>query len=96
MVLNKFSIGIYSIMMHKKVKKVLILTLGIIFILLGLFGLVLPFLQGILFLIIGFMILSLYFPIIRLHIQKHAQKSTHVLSLVNKAEKWIAKFIGEI
>jgi len=82
--------------MHKQVKKVLVLTVGIIFIIFGLLGLVLPFLQGILFLIIGFLILSLYFPAVRFHVQKHAQKSTHVLSLVNKAEKWIAKFIGEV
>lgn len=82
--------------MHKQAKKILVLTLGIMFIILGLIGLVAPFLQGILFLIIGFMILSLYFPVIRHHIQKHAQKFPHALSLVNKAEKWIAKFVGEI
>lgn len=82
--------------MQKKIKKIFVLTLGIIFILLGLLGLVLPLLQGILFLIIGFMILSLYFPGIRTHIQKHAQKSPHFFALIDKAEKWIAKFIGEI
>jgi len=85
-----------SSVMRRKIKKVFILTFGIIFILLGLLGLVLPFLQGIFFLIIGLMILSLYFPKIRLLIQKHAQKSPHFFSLINKAEKWIAKFIGEI
>jgi len=42
------------------------------------------------------MILSLYFPKIRLHIQKHAQKNTHIFPLINKIEKWIAKFIGDI
>lgn len=82
--------------MQKKTKKVLVLAVGIIFIILGLFGLVLPFLQGILFLIIGFMILAVYFPKIRLYIQKHAQKSPHFFALINKAENWIAKFIGEI
>jgi len=82
--------------MRRKIKKVLILIVGFIFIFLGLIGLVLPLLQGVLFLIIGFMILSLYFPIIRFHIQKHAQKAPHVIPLINKAEKWIAKFIGEI
>ncbi len=82
--------------MQKQVKKVLVLTLGIAFIILGILGLFLPFLQGILFLLIGFMLLSLYFPNIRHHIQKHAQKSPHAFSMVNKAEKWIEKFIGEI
>jgi uncharacterized protein len=82
--------------MRKKIKKTFVLTIGIIFILLGLIGLVLPLLQGVLFLIIGFMILSLYFPAIRLLIQKHAQKSPHLFPLIDKAEKWIIKFIGEI
>ena len=82
--------------MPKQIKKVLILTLAIIFILFGLLGLVLPVLQGILFLIIGLMLLSLYFPRIRHHIAKHAEKSPHASALLNKAEKWIAKFIGEI
>jgi uncharacterized membrane protein YbaN (DUF454 family) len=82
--------------MKRKIKKTLILTLGIIFIILGLLGLVLPVLQGILFLIIGFLLLSLYFPKIRFHIQKHAEKNKHSLSMLNKVEKWIAKIIGEI
>ncbi|MFA6257871.1 MAG: hypothetical protein WC671_02580 [Candidatus Paceibacterota bacterium] len=82
--------------MRKKIKKVFILTLGIIFILFGLIGLIIPFLQGIPFLIIGFMILSLYFPKIRLQIQKHAQKNKHSLSFVNKIENWLAKIVGKI
>ncbi|MFA6353512.1 MAG: hypothetical protein WCW93_01110 [Candidatus Paceibacterota bacterium] len=82
--------------MKKEIKKTFVLIIGISFILLGFLGLVVPLLQGILFLIIGFMILSLYFPAIRLLIHKHAQKSPHVFPLVEKAEKWILKFIGEI
>ncbi|MDO8686842.1 MAG: hypothetical protein Q7K11_01375 [Candidatus Berkelbacteria bacterium] len=77
-------------------KKILVLTVGIIFILFGLLGLVLPFLQGILFLIIGFLLISLYFPKVRALIRTHAQKSPPVLSFFNKAERWLAKFIGEI
>ena len=86
----------YTFIVQKEIKKTLILTLGIIFIILGLLGLALPLLQGIFFLIIGFMLLSLYSPKIRFLIQKHAQKSPHVFSIINKIEKWIARFIGEI
>ena len=39
-------------------KRILILTLGWLFILLGIVGLFLPFLQGILFMLIGLIILS--------------------------------------
>lgn len=86
----------YTSLVQKKVKKIVVLIIGIIFILLGLLGLVLPFLQGIIFLIIGFLILSLYFPKVREYIQKRAQKSPHLFRIINKIEKWLVNFIGEI
>jgi len=82
--------------MQKKVKKVLVLVVGIIFIVLGLLGLVLPVLQGIVFLIIGFMILSLYFPKVRILMKKHTERRPHLSPVINKIEAWIVKFIGEI
>ena len=44
--------------MRRQLKRVLILSSGSFFILLGIAGLFLPFLQGILFLIVGLVILS--------------------------------------
>ena len=82
--------------MSKKIKKILILTTGIIFIIFGLLGLILPFLQGILFLIIGFILISFYFPKIRLLIKKHLEQHSHLSPTINKIELWIIKFIGEI
>lgn len=73
-----------------------VLTLGIVFIILGLLGLVLPFLQGILFLIIGFILLSFCFPKVRFLIKKHTEARPHLSPTINKIEAWIAKFIGEI
>lgn len=83
-------------MMKKKVKKILVLVIGIIFIILGLFGLVLPFLQGILFLIIGLILVSLCFPEVRLWINKHTERYPHLFPMINKIEAWIVKFIGEV
>ena len=82
--------------MQKRVKRVLVLTVGIIFIILGFFGLVLPFLQGILFLIIGFILVSLCSPKIRLSLKRHLERHPHLFPLINKVEAWIVKFIGEI
>ncbi len=83
-------------MMQTKVKRILIVTLGIVFILLGLCGLVLPFLQGILFLIIGLLLVSLCFPRVRLWINKQAEPYPKLLAVILKAEKWILRFIGEV
>ncbi len=86
----------YTFIMKKKIKKILVLTIGIIFIILGILGLFLPFLQGILFLIIGLILVSFCFPRMRPHIKRHAERQKHVSSAVNKIEEWIAKTIGEI
>ncbi|KKR61668.1 hypothetical protein A2643_03680 [Candidatus Nomurabacteria bacterium RIFCSPHIGHO2_01_FULL_39_220] len=82
--------------MRAKAKKILVLTVGIIFIILGLFGLVLPFLQGIIFLIIGLLLVSMCFPPVRLCINKHTERYPRLYRLITKAEIWIAKFIGEV
>ncbi|MEI8174556.1 MAG: hypothetical protein WCG28_01245 [bacterium] len=82
--------------MRRQAKKIFILATGITFIILGLIGLVLPVLQGVLFLIIGFILISFYFPKVRLLIKKHVDKYPHLSPVINKIETWIIKFIGEI
>lgn len=82
--------------MQKKVKKVLVLTVGIILIILGLFGLVLPFLQGIIFLAVGFILVSFSFPKVRLWVNKYTERYPHLFSIINKTEAWINKIVGDI
>ena len=82
--------------MKKKAKKILIFSLGIIFIVLGLLGLVLPFLQGILFLIIGIFLLSFSSPKLQQWIKKMVEKSPSTLKIIEKIEKWMSKNIGEL
>jgi uncharacterized membrane protein YbaN (DUF454 family) len=82
--------------MQKKIKKILVLAIGSIFIILGLFGLVLPFLQGIVFLAIGIILISFSFPKIRLWVDKHAEPYPHVSSVIKKMETLVKKLIGEI
>ena len=75
--------------MSKKAKKVLILSVAIIFIILGFFGLVLPF-------VIGVFLLSFYSLKARLWIEKHTKKYPRLFSITKKVEAWMAKIIGEI
>ena len=82
--------------MKKKIKKILILTLGIGFILLGLLGLVIPFLQGIPFLILGIIILSLYFPQTSIILKRYLHKHPKLIKKIEKIEEKAKKFIGEI
>jgi len=82
--------------MQKKIKKTLVLMAGIIFIILGLFGLVLPFLQGIIFLLIGFILISFCIPKVRTMLRKHTENHHHASALINKVETALAKFVGDM
>lgn len=82
--------------MRKKIKRALVLTVGIIFLVLGFLGLVLPFLQGIIFLAIGLILLSFYSLKVRLWIEKHTEKYPRLFLVIKKIEKWMEKFIGEM
>ena len=80
--------------MNGRLKRILVFSAGILFVLLGLVGLALPFLQGILFLIIGIILLSITSPAIRAWVESHTRKFPKVHALVEKMEKRITDFIG--
>lgn len=82
--------------MQKEAKRIFVLTIGVVFIILGLFGLILPLLQGIIFLAIGLILISLCSQKFRLWVNKHTQPYPQLFSVIKKMETWIAKFIGEI
>lgn len=82
--------------MKKKIKKILVLSIGIIFIIFGLLGLILPFLQGIIFLSVGFLLLFSRFPKAQLWADKHTEKYPHLHKIIKKIESWLKKIIGEI
>ena len=81
--------------MNTQLKRILLFAAAIIFILLGLLGLVLPFLQGILFLVIGLILLSIVSPTARTWIEHHTRKFPKIHSFVAKTEAWITKIIGQ-
>jgi uncharacterized membrane protein YbaN (DUF454 family) len=82
--------------MRKKVKKVIVLIAGFIFLILGLLGLVLPILQGVLFIIVGLILISIYFPEVREKLKKHTESRPHLHPIINRIEAWIVNFIGDI
>ena len=82
--------------MHKEIKRVLVLIAGVIFIVLGILGLALPFLQGILFLVIGLILLSLVSSKARKWIESHTKRYPKIHALVEKTEKWMTGIIGTV
>ena len=79
----------------KKVKRTLLLISAIVFIILGIIGLVLPFLQGFLFIALGVILLSLYSPSMREWLEKHTRKVPKLHALIEKIEGWVVRVIGE-
>lgn len=82
--------------MRYQIKKVAIFTLAILFIILGIVGLALPFLQGFLFLIIGVLLLSIYSPSLRQWIERRTTKYPKVHVMVLKVEDWLKRVVGEV
>ncbi len=82
--------------MNPQFKRGLIFVIALIFIILGLVGLALPFLQGFLFLAIGLILLSIASPTARMWIEHHTRKYPKVHAFVEKVEKQITKIIGRL
>ena len=80
--------------MQKHIKRIFIVAVGIAFVLLGLLGLALPFLQGILFLVIGLILLSLASPRVREWMEHHTRKRPKLHAIVERIEEWIVRVIG--
>jgi uncharacterized membrane protein YbaN (DUF454 family) len=80
--------------MRQKIKALLILGLAIIFIVIGLASLVLPFLPGWLFLVIGLLLLSVYFPRMRDWMDRRTERWPKVHALIHRIRRWMDQGIG--
>ena len=69
--------------------------LGVVFLILGVIGLALPFLQGFLFLAIGAVLISLYNPRIHRALHRHIHKYRRIKKTVEKLERGIEKIFGK-
>ena len=81
--------------MNPQIKRGLLFVAAFLFIVLGVIGLALPFLQGFLFLAIGLMLLSIASPRARAYIESHTRKYPKTHAFVKKIEDRIARIIGE-
>jgi hypothetical protein len=68
--------------------------IGWVFVFLGVFGLVLPLLQGIFFLIVGLYVLSLDSKWFRIKLEHLSQKNIRVAKLYQKIDRAIRNFFG--
>ena len=82
--------------MQYHAKRIIIFALGIAFLLLGVVGLFLPFLQGFLFLAVGILLLSLYSPTLRGWVEKHTRRWPKFHELVMKVDAWLRRTVGEV
>ncbi len=80
--------------MSKKVKHILITVVAVLFLLLGVAGLVLPFLQGFLFLAMGIILLSFSFPSVRSLRKKHSVKFPKIHTKFEELEAWLEEKLG--
>jgi uncharacterized membrane protein YbaN (DUF454 family) len=81
---------------QRVMKKALIQILAVFFLIIGLIGLALPFLQGFLFLAIGLILLSITSPRVREWSQRHTIKYPRFHKIEQKVVAWVTKVIGPI
>jgi uncharacterized membrane protein YbaN (DUF454 family) len=84
--------------MQPRAKRILILAVGWSFILLGIVGLVLPFLQGILFILVGLTILSSEYEWARRWLEKLRERFPKIAGVADaasaKAASWLKRISG--
>lgn len=81
-------------MVKKQIKRLIIDVVGLIFIILGVLGLFLPFFQGIIFLIIGLYLLSLHSPSIAHFIDSLKTRYPKIGGAINKFDDKVRKLLG--
>lgn len=76
-------------------KRAVVLILGVVFLLLGIAGLALPFLQGFLFIALGLLLLSIFSPRLQQWVEVHTRRFPKFHGMVVKAESFLRRIIGE-
>jgi uncharacterized protein YqgC (DUF456 family) len=82
--------------MIRSTKRAVILIIALLFLIRGVVGLVLPFLQGLLFLAVGFILLFFLFPSLREKTQKHTIKYPKFHAMMLKVEDFIGRIVGDL
>lgn len=80
--------------MKKKAKRVLLDTIGWIFVAVGIAGFFLPFLQGILFLFLGIYFLSLHSPWFHFHLEKIKQRYPKLITRFDRFDEKVRALFG--
>ncbi|MDO8514024.1 MAG: hypothetical protein Q7S50_00600 [bacterium] len=82
--------------MNKEIKRILVVSAGVAFIVLGLIGLALPFLQGFLFMAIGLILLSMSSTRVRTWMKVRTTPYPKLHAGVEKIEAWMLRIIGRV
>ena len=78
-----------------RIKKAFHVTLGLILIVIGLAGLILPILDGLIPLLLGFILLSFEIPSVERHLARIAYKTKFTGDWYEKLERWMRKVFGK-
>ena len=82
--------------MRRHLKRSLVTFIAVLFLLLGLVGLVLPILQGVLFIAIGLLLLSLVSERVRTFLDKHTVRFPVLHRAIRIVEDYVTRVVGKI
>lgn len=82
--------------MKRHVKRISLQILGIVCLIAGIAGLVLPLLQGFLLIILGLVLISVSTPSVKHHIERHTHRHPKSKAVHQKLEQYILGIVGEL
>lgn len=82
--------------MKKKLKGIMVLFVGIILLMMGMFASIVPFVPGWVLIALGILCLTLYFPRLRNWVDGHTVRWPHLHNLIHRARMWADRNIGEL
>ncbi|TSC69341.1 MAG: hypothetical protein G01um101456_246 [Parcubacteria group bacterium Gr01-1014_56] len=83
-------------LMIKHTKRILIFFLAVIFVLVGIAGLILPLIPGLVFFALALIIFSIFFPLLGDKARAVTRKYPKLDALVEKLDMWVRRMIGDL
>ncbi len=83
-------------LMIKHTKRTLIFILAVLFVVIGIAGLILPLIPGLVFIAVALVIFSLFFPIIGEKVRHHTVRYPKLHAIIERLDERVRRIVGEL
>jgi uncharacterized membrane protein YbaN (DUF454 family) len=83
-------------LMIKHTKRTLLFLIAVLFVIIGLAGIILPLIPGLVFIALALIIFSLFFPVIGEKARNHTVKYPKLHAIIEELDERVRRIVGEI